>query len=549
MLRKIYIQNYALIRELELEFGSGLNIITGETGAGKSIIIGALGLILGNRADLGVLMDKHKKCIVEAVFDMPEALHGYFEAQDLDIEENLVIRRQINPAGKSRAFVNDTPVKLPLLKDICSSLIDVNTQFQTYRLNEPAEQLKLLDIYAGTTDLLKQYQSDYRNLKELQSRLIEIEERERKLKAERDFLQFQFDELEQAQLKAGEMVELEQELEIQSNAEEIKSNLFTAGSLLTSDESPVQAALFEAASLLKRIEDYHTAYKELSSRLQSVLVELQDLADSFATEAEEVDYNPQHLEEINKRLDLLNHLLQKHSLQTVDDLLALQNNIEAQLLSFEKIESDKDDLRKNIELYLDKTRKSADEISRLRRQVIPEVEKKVINKLAMLGMKSASFKIEVEDLPEAGISGKDRISFLFSANKGIAVAPMAKIASGGELSRLMLTLINVLSTRRSVASIVFDEIDSGVSGDVAGMVGQLMKQMGRNMQIIAITHLAQIAAKGDTHYKVYKYEKDDTTYSGIVRLSDEERVDEISLMISGKQKTEAARKTAKELME
>jgi DNA repair protein RecN (Recombination protein N) len=549
MLRKIYIQNYALIRELELEFGSGLNIITGETGAGKSIIIGALGLILGNRADLGVLSDKNKKCIVEAVFDMPDALTNYFEAQDLDIEEKLVIRRQINPAGKSRAFVNDIPVKLPLLKDICSSLIDVNTQFQTYRLNNPAEQLKLLDTYAGTSELLKQYQSDFYHLKELQRELVEIEERERKLKAERDYLQFQYDELEQAGLKAGEFTALEQELEIQTNAEEIKSNLFTAGNLLGSDESPVSAALFEAASLIKRIEDYHPDYKELSNRLQSVIVELQDLAQGFESGADEVDYNPQRLEEINKRLDLLNHLLQKHSLQTVEDLISLQKQLEEQLLSFEKIESDKDALRKNIELYLDKTEKLSVEISKMRRQVIPEVEKKVKEKLAQLGMKSATFKISAEPLPEAGISGKDRISFLFSANKGIAVAPMAKIASGGELSRLMLTLINVLSTRRTVSSIVFDEIDSGVSGDIAGMVGQLMKQMGRNMQIIAITHLAQIAAKGDAHYKVYKYEEDDTTYSGIIRLTDTERVDEISLMISGKQKTEAARRTAKELME
>ena len=548
MLRKIIIQNYALIDELELAFGSGLNIITGETGAGKSIIIGALGLVLGNRADTGVLGDKERKCIVEAVFDMPAFLRPLFEKHDLDIEEQIIIRRQINPNGKSRAFINDTPVKLPLIKEVAASLIDVNTQFQTYRLSDAQEQLRMLDTYAGLTDLSKQYTDDYSAWRKLVNELADIEQKEQKLLSERDFLQFQFDELEQARLQKGEYRQLEQELEILANAEEIKSALYAASNLLSNDETSVLDALMQSAALVRKLTNYHKDYEELNTRLQSVIVELQDINDALETKADEVEFNPGRLEELNDRIDLINHLLQKHGLQEADQLIDLQSRLEEQLLSFEQIESNKEDLKKKIAAYFDKIAEEADKLSELRHKVLNEVAQKVKKRLAQLGMKSADFKIAMEKLEQPEQNGKDRLQFLFSANKGVEVAPIAKVASGGEMSRLMLTLVSILSTKRSLGSIVFDEIDTGVSGEVAAMVGKLMKEMGRKMQLIAITHLPQIAAMADRHYRVYKYEEQERSYSGIVQLSEEERVAEISQMISGKRKTDAAIKTAKELM-
>jgi DNA repair protein RecN (Recombination protein N) len=550
MLKKISIQNYALIRELELDFGSGLNIITGETGAGKSIIIGALGLILGNRADVNVLKDKGKKCFVEAVFDMDLILlEHFFQKHDIDIEDSLIIRRQINPQGKSRAFINDIPVKLPILRELASQLIDVNSQHQTYSLNDAKTQLQLLDDYADIQDLLFKYRFDLKSYKALIRDLEQIEEQERKAKAEQDYLQFQFDELENIGLKEGEFSLLEQELEVLDHAEEIKSQLFAIGQILNSDEHAVLEKLSYAIQNIKGISSFHNDYKSLNERLLSAQLELQDIADTVETIGDNIEFDPQRLDEIQSRVDMLNHLMQKHMLTDADRLIELKYSLEEQLLGFSRLGEDKESLKKQIGDLFDKLSVHSDKLHEKRQQVVSEIEEKVKKSLGDLGMSGASFKIELNESESFGDFGKDAVQFLFSANKGVEVGPISKIASGGELSRLMLTLKYILTSRKSLSSIIFDEIDTGVSGDIAGMVGDMMKKMGNKMQIIAITHLPQIAAKAQQHYKVYKQEGSGQTYSLIKQLNDEERVEELSMMISGKKKLDAALTTARELME
>ena len=550
MLKKISIQNYALIRELELDFSSGLNIITGETGAGKSILIGALGLILGNRADVSVLQDKGSKCLVEAIFDMDIVLlESFFQKHDIDIEESLIIRRQINPQGKSRAFINDIPVKLPILRELASELIDVNSQHQTYSLNDAKTQLHLLDDYADVQDLLVKYRLDMKTYRALIRDLDKIEEQERKAKAEQDYLQFQFDELENVGLKEGEFPVLEQELEVLDHAEEIKSQLFAVGQLLNSDEHAVLEKLSSAIQNIKGISSFHSEYKSLNDRLISVQLELQDIANSVDTIGDNIEFDPIRLEEIQARVDILNRLMQKHMLTDSDRLIELKYSLEEQLLGFNRLGEDKESLKKQIGVLFDRLDNSADKLHEKRQQILIEVEKKVKNSLGDLGMSGAEFKIDLKESDNFGENGKDIVQFLFSANKGVEVGPISKIASGGELSRLMLTLKSILTSRKSLSSIIFDEIDSGVSGDIAGMVGDMMKRMGQKMQIIAITHLPQIAAKAQQHYKVYKKEGAGHTYSLIKQLNDEERVEELSMMISGNKKSDAALTTARELME
>ena len=550
MLKKLTIQNYALIRELELSFGSGLQIITGETGAGKSIMIGALGLILGNRADVGVLNAKDQKCVVEAFFDLDnEAIAQFLKENEIDVDDVLIIRRQINPQGKSRAFVNDTPVKLPVLRELSSRLIDVNSQHQTFSLNDAKSQLQLLDDYAALSKSLLGYKKDYFIYKLLKEELKDIEEREQRAKSEKDFLQFQFDELEQANLIAGEQEKIEEDLQILNHAEEIKSRLFEVDNYLQNDENGGLDKLSQALNSIQSISSYHDDYNILYKRLNEVFIELQDVSQEIELAKEKIEFDPKRLDELSQRIDVLNRLQQKHIKNSVNDLIAFKNKIENQLLSFEQIEEDKSHLQLKIGKLFDSLSKKADEIHDFREQVIVEVQKEVEDKLANLGMNAARFIINLKKLADFGPEGRNSLQFLFSANKGVDVAPISKVASGGELSRLMLTLKYVLTAKKSLSTIIFDEIDTGVSGDIASMVGNMMKSMGEKMQIIAITHLPQIAGKAESHYKVYKVEEQDHTYSSIRRLSDEERVEELSLMISGKKKSKAAIATARELME
>ena len=550
MLQKLSIRNYALIRELDLSFDSGLNIITGETGAGKSIIIGALGLILGNRADVAVLNNKKEKCLVEAVFDMDtRILSRFFENNDIDIEEYVIIRRQINPMGKSRAFINDTPVKLPVLRELSSLLIDVNSQHQTYSLNDAAIQLQLLDDYAELNTIIANYRNDFKKFSGLEKKLQQIEEQERTARTELDFLQFQFDELDQANLIENEFVKLEEELEVMSHSEEIKTALFEADNALQSEEDGSVNALSNAINSLQSIVNYHNDYKVLFERLQSVLLEMQDIQSELESSKDQVDFDPAKLEAHSSRVDLLNRLQQKHHLASVDELINYKNSIEERLLSFDNIEVEKTTLQNEIKDLFDKLTKLADKIDSKRRAVVSDIEEKVIKSLEGLGMSGAQFKIELQKSVALNERGRNTAHFLFSANKGVDVAQISKVASGGELSRLMLTLKYILTSKKSLSTIIFDEIDTGVSGDIASLVGNMMKNMGSRMQIIAITHLPQIAGKARSHFKVYKQIIEEKTYSSIRLLNDEERVEELSLMISGKKKSKAATATARELME
>jgi DNA repair protein RecN (Recombination protein N) len=550
MLRKLSIRNYALIRELELSFGSGLNIITGETGAGKSIMIGALGLILGNRADVNVLYDSEQKCYVEAIFDMDKKLlKSFFEENEIDIEEVVILRRQINPQGKSRAFINDTPVKLPILRELSGYLIDVNTQHQTFSLNNTTTQLHLLDDYASLSDKITKYRIDYFEYKSLLNQLNILEEKERKVKAEQDYLQFQFDELENANLVEGEYETIESELKIVGHAEEILSKLFEAEQALSADEDGGIEKIVSATNAIQSIAQYHVNYKDLHERLTSALLELQDIAQEIEISKDSIDFNPAKMEELSNRIDLLNHLQQKHLLNNPDDLLDLKNTIEEKLLSIDTIVLNKGSLQKEISDLFDKLIYQADEIHKIREQVISDVQIKVEKNLIKLGMKGAHFIIDLKKEEDINEWGRSKIQFLFSANTGIEVAPISKVASGGELSRLMLTLKYVLTSNKSLSTIIFDEIDTGVSGDIAGKVGDMMKSMGKKMQIISITHLPQIAGKAKSHYKVFKQEENNKTFSSIRLLNENERIEELSLMLSGKKDSQAALATARELME
>ena len=550
MLKKLLIQNYALIRELELSFDSGFNIITGETGAGKSIMIGAIGLILGNRADVTVLNDKNRKCFVEAVFDMDRVLLvDFFEEHQIDIDDYIILRRQINPQGKSRAFINDTPVKLPVLRELSSLLIDVNSQHQTFSLNDSDIQMQLLDDFAGLNKSLAKYRSDFLQYKALNKRLNQIIEQENSLRSEQDYLQFQFDELEKANLRSGEFDNLEKEFEVLNHAEEIKAKLFESESLLQTDDNGIIENLSTAVHSINSITNYHTDYSILANRLESTLLELQDIVQEIETMNENIEFDPSKLDELNSRINLLNHLQQKHVLESVEDLIEFKNKIYKQLFSINHINEDKDSLQKEITVLFDKLINNADEIHDSRVQVIDEVELKIKENLAKLGMKGANFKIDILKSEQLSSTGNTKLQFLFSANKGINVAPISKVASGGELSRLMLTLKYVLTSRKSLSTIIFDEIDTGVSGDIASMVGDMMKSMGMNMQLIAITHLPQIAGKAKSHYKVFKQEFENKTISSIRLLDDNERIEELSMMLSGKRNSEAAIATARELME
>ncbi|MCK5855917.1 MAG: DNA repair protein RecN [Bacteroidales bacterium] len=549
MLKKLTIQNYALIKELELSFSDGLNIITGETGAGKSIIIGALGLILGNRADVNVLNAKDEKCVVEAIFDFQnEQIKAFLKSNEIDKEDILLIRRQINPQGKSRAFVNDTPVKLPVLRELSGLLIDVNSQFQTFSLNDTSSQLRLLDDFAGVSENLVKYQKLYTEYNSLNRKLISIEDRERKAKIEQDFLQFQFNELEQANLIPGEQIRIEEELELLNHAEEIKKCLYEVDSLLQSEDDGSLEKVSSSLNSLQTISLYNDNYKQLFTRLNEVYIELQDIAQEVDSIKNNVEFDPLRLDELGNRIDLLNRLQQKHIKKSDIELISLKDHIENQLLSFSQIEEDKSHIHKKIAIIFDKLIIQADEIHELRWQVINDVQKQVENNLSSLGMNSARFVIDLDKQNKLTNTGIDSVNFLFSANKGIEVGAISKIASGGELSRLMLTLKYVLTSKKLLSTIIFDEIDTGVSGDIANKVGDMMKLMGKKMQIIAITHLPQIAGKAKSHYKVFKKELNQRTYSSIRLLNNDERVEELSIMISGNKKSKAATATARELM-
>lgn len=551
MLKRLVIKNYALIDNLDISFSDELNIMTGETGAGKSIILGALSLILGQRAESKYFFNQQQKCIIEGSFLINEFhLDDFFKENDLDYDRETVLRREISSDGKSRAFINDTPVNLSTLKYLGEKLIDVHSQHATLEINDESFQLLVIDTIANNGDLLKKYKETYKSYRQAESKLKELISKSELSKTELDYLQFQFDELQKAALAAGEQEELEQEQDTLTHAEEIKRNLLGCIAALNENEPSAVIMLKEALLQLNSAEKYNPEIRELSERLNSCLIEVKDILSEVGHIEQNSMINEARLEEVNTRLDLIYSLQKKHRVSTDSELIAVKEDISEKLNHILFADEDIEKLKEQNTKLLKELSGLADELSKSRAQSIPKVESSVSEILKEIGMPNAILSIQNDLLPEArfDISGKDQIKFLFSANKGQAPQPMNKVASGGELSRLMLSIKSLIAMHTALPTIIFDEIDTGISGEIALKVGNIMEKLSRNMQVIAITHLPQIACKGDSHYIVYKEEKADITYSNIKKLEQEDRIMELAKMLSGNNPGESAIQNARELL-
>lgn len=551
MLHQLNIHNYALIDNLEINFDAGLNIITGETGAGKSIILGALSLILGQRAESKYFFNQQKKCVIEGTFKIGDFhLKAFFEENDLDYEAETVLRREISADGKSRAFVNDTPVNLATLKLLGEQLIDIHSQQATREINDPAFQLLVVDGVAKHQPLLAEYQTKYRAYKKSTNRLQQLIADSDKAKADLDYYQFQFDELDKAALVADEQEEQEQELYTLNNAEEIKRNLSGALYLLQDGETAVTLQVKEANQQLSALEKFNPEISGLHERLNSALIEIKDIASEIEQLEQRTQTNEARAEEINTRLSLIYNLQKKHRVSSNAELLALQDDlsgkIQQALFGDEEIES----LQQQIKSQKEELESLAAQLTANRVKALPDIETQVMDTLAEMGMGNAHLKIEHTPTTnnELTKTGTDQIRFLFTANKGHNLAEMSKVASGGELSRLMLSIKSIIARYTALPTIIFDEIDTGVSGEVANKVGVIMERLAGNLQVITITHLPQIASKGESHYFVYKNNETATTYTQIKQLNEQERILEIAKMLSGDKPGESALQNARELL-
>ncbi len=549
MLHHLRIQNFALIEEAEVHLNQGLTVITGETGAGKSILLGALGLTLGNRADVSSLHDKTKKCIIEAQFNIKEyKLKPFFEAHELDFEEITTIRREITPEGKSRAFINDTPTTISVLKELGDQLIDIHSQHETLLLKETNFQFELVDAFSQTTILFSDYKKQYSALQKLKKQLEELTAQELQAKKELDYFQFQFNELEEANVKVGVQQQLEEESETLENAEFIKGSLVKSSLAINGGDENIVSALALVKQQLQNVSKFGKQFNELFERINSVSIELKELSKDIDACEEDVVYDNTRLEEVNAQLDKLNRLLKKHGVNSEEELLAIKNDIENKLQQFSSLEASIEKTQKEI-LVLEKQSKTlAIDLSNKRQKSIAGIEQNIKMMLTSLSMANAQFKIDLKPSDTLSANGLDAISFLFTANKGAEFKELHKTASGGELSRLMLCLKALLAERTALPTIIFDEIDTGVSGDVADKIGNILFAMGKTMQVITITHLPQMASKGSNHLFVYKSDSKDKTTSSIKSLNKDERIAEIAKMLSTGTPTETALKNAKELL-
>lgn len=550
MLKQLSINNYALIDNLQISFDKGLNILTGETGAGKSIILGALSLILGQRAESRYFFNQQKKCVIEGRFGVAGFLHlkSFFEENDLDYEDETILRREISADGKSRAFVNDSPVNLTVLKQLGEKLIDIHSQHATAEINDPGFQLLVVDAVAKHEALLTDYQSKFRQYRLANTRLKQLIADSDKAKADLDYFQFQYDELEKANLDANEQEPLEQELYTLNNAEEIKRNLLGATYLMQDSEAAALVQLKEANQQLSALEKYNPAIGELKERLSSVMIELKDIAAETENLEQKTHTNEARVEAANTRLSLIYNLQKKHRVNTNAGLLQLQNELSEKIQQALLSDGDIENLQKEIAQQKQALEGLANQLSLNRLKAIPVIETQVMQTLAEMEMGNALLKIEQVKLPELGTTGTDQICFTFTANKGHALAEMSKVASGGELSRLMLGIKSLIARYTALPTIIFDEIDTGVSGEVANKVGRIMEQLAQNLQVITITHLPQIASKGSSHYFVYKDDDSDITKTRIRQLTEAERITEIAKMLSGNKPGESALQNARELL-
>lgn len=550
MLRSLYIQNYALIEKLDINFDSGFSVITGETGAGKSIILGAIGLLLGQRADVKSIRTGASKCVIEARFDISAyGMQPFFEENELEYEEECILRREVYASGKSRAFINDTPASLAQMKELGELLIDVHSQHQNLLLNKEGFQLNVLDILSHNEEVLAAYQSVYKEWKQALYDLEKIIARAEQDKADEDYIRFQLEQLEEARLSEGEQEELEQEADTLSHAEEIKAGLYRAGQILYSDEGGLLSGLKDCLNTMIGLQNVFPVAGELAERLESTYIELKDISQEISGKEEEVEFNPARLEEVNERLNLIYTLQQKHRVSTIGELLALENEYAMKLSAITSSEEDIEKLKASCDVLYNKVKKQAAVLTKARTAAAREVEKQMASRLVPLGMPNVRFQVEMGTRKETGMHGIDTVNFLFSANKNGTLQNISSVASGGEIARVMLSVKAMIAGAVKLPTIVFDEIDTGVSGEIADRMADIMQEMGEsNRQVISITHLPQIAARGRAHYKVYKQDNEKETNSHIRRLTDNERVEEIAHMLSGATLTEAALNNARALL-
>ena len=550
MLKHLYIKNFTLIDELDIELHEGFSVITGETGAGKSIILGAIALLLGQRADSKTLKLGADKCVIEASFDLSRyGMDDFFDENDIENDpEDCIVRRELTASGKSRAFINDTPVQLSMLKELGERLVDVHSQHQNLLLNKQDFQLGVVDIIADDTTALSQYQQTFRQYQNIQKELDELRENIDRHRQNLDFLQFQCEELTQAALVEGEQEELEQRSETMSHSEEIKSALYETDNALGAEQTGVVSALRSSMSALKGISRVFPAVEELSQRLESCYIEVKDISQDVSRYLEDVDFDPSELDAINNRLDRLYDLEKKYHVETVEELIAKRDEIRQQLNGIENSDESLAELQQQLDTLLKQAGKEADALTKLRTKAARQIEDAMQSKLIPLGMPAVRFSVQITP-EQLGPNGQDKVSFLFSANASTPLQPIAQVASGGEIARVMLSLKAMISGAVKLPTIIFDEIDTGVSGKMAEKMAEMMKDMGSHgRQVVSITHLPQIAALGTHHYKVEKKETPQGTTSSMKALTDDERILEIAQMLSGSDVSDAAIQNAKELL-
>ena len=549
MLKQLHIRNYALIDELNVSFESGFNVITGETGAGKSILLGALGFALGDRADTNVLYDKDKKCVVEAQFELKDnTLQALFEENDLDFETDCIFRRELSPQKKSRAFINDTPVALQAMKEIGSQLVDIHSQHDSLLLTDADFQLRLLDDIAQNNSLLTDYQAEYGNYNQLKRSLNDLKEMATKNTAENDYLKFQLDELDKADLKEGEYTEIEQTLSVMENSEEIKTLLVTANGLMEDAETAILGQVNELSSTLSRLKHLLPDTETLFERIENLKVELKDIAYDLRHKEDETQFDEEQLQNLQERYDLRSRLMMKHRLNEFEELIALRDSLKEKVNAFENIDEAIAQAEKQLKTSEKQLSSLAKNLHEKRCQAAVAFGEKVAQLVRQLAMPFAQFQVSVESQETFGSKGSDEIRFLFSANKGIAPDDIRRVASGGELSRLMLSIKSAVSDYNYIPTLIFDEIDTGVSGEVAAKIGGIMRQMGHSLQLISITHLPQVASQALHHYFIYKDNKGERTQSHIRLLDAKERVGEIAKMLSNNEITPEALRAAEVLL-
>lgn len=549
MLKTLRVNNFAIIDQLEIDFHQGMTTITGETGAGKSILLGALKLVLGERADLKALKNIDEKCIIEAVFEIKNLeLNDFFEENDLDYEDESILRRELLPSGKSRAFINDTPVKVSILQELSELLIDIHSQFNTPKIFEADFQLSMLDIYGENKDLLKEYKKNFNHYISIKKKIKDAQNSLENQSQDLEYKLHLWEELNNSSLKNEELEELEIEIKSLSNVEEIISTLNETYQFLEHPEMGIISQLNEASNKLNKISDYNSQYNSIYERLISSKIELQDISGEMSSLIDSTEINPERLQEITDRYDLIHKLLRKHNVISVEELIAKRDELESQTSGFDNLSDLIIHLNKELNSISEKLEKQVIKIRKNRISSIEIIRKNILNTLSQLGMENSQLTIQLNETTDFTATGKDEVLFLFSANKGMEPRIFEKSVSGGERSRLMLAIKKLLATHQHLPTLILDEIDTGISGKVANETGKVMQTMAENMQLLVITHLPQVASKGNYQLKVYKEVVNETTQTNVIELSQQQRLEEIAQMISGSELTDAAINQAKELM-